>query len=144
MSFIVCPHCGKEIQKSSSECMYCKFDMKNYDRDTRIKIVVQEPNTLPLGSKTLNLYAHKSEQWIAEIKLGDIFYLTIDAPTQISVKKTAWKTGKAILRAKPNATYKIMLKTGFLTSKIVIKDITDTPFEAVDAMQDDNIEENSN
>ena len=30
------------------------------------------------------------------------------------------------MRAKPNATYKIMFKNGWLTSKIVIKDITES------------------
>lgn len=130
MAFIKCPSCGKEIQNSSQECMYCKFDMTNYDRDTRIKIIVQDPNILPLGGSKLSIYNHKTGEFINEVKLGDIFYITISEPTEIAVTKTAWKTGRAVLRAKPNATYKIILKTGFLTSKIIIKDITDLPNEA--------------
>ena len=127
MAFIKCPSCGKEIQDSSQECMYCKFDMNNYDRDTRIKIIVQDPNVLPLGGSTLSIYNHTTGALLTDVKLGDIFYLTISEPTEIAVTKTAWKTGRAILRANPNATYKIMLKTGLLSSQIIIKDITDPP-----------------
>lgn len=130
MAFIKCPSCGKEIQNSSQECMYCNFDMTNYDRDTRIKIIVQDPNILPLGGSKLSIYNHKTGDLINEVKLGDVFYITITEPTEIAVTKTAWRTGKTILRAKPNATYKIILKTGFLSSKIIIKDITDLPEEA--------------
>lgn len=132
MAFIKCPSCGKQIQQNSIQCMYCDFDMENYERDTRIKIVVQEPNVMPLGSNVLNIYNKKTDDWIAEVKLGDVFYLTISEPTAIAIKKTAWKTGTATLRAKPHATYKVILKTGFLTSKILIKDITDTPSEVAD------------
>ncbi len=132
MSFIKCPSCGNEIQKESAKCIYCGFDMTHYERDTKIKIVVQDPNTLPLGGKTINIYNRKTDEWIAEAKLGDIFYITINEPTTISVKKTAWKTGHITLRAKPNATYKIIFKTGFLTSRILIKDITDAPNEVCD------------
>ncbi len=137
MAFIKCPSCGKEIQSASQECMYCKFDMTNYDRDTRIKLVVQAPNVLPLGGNTLTVYNHKSGEFITEVKLGDVFFLTITEPTEIAVTKVAWKTGRAVLRAKPNATYKIMLKTGYFSSKIVIKDITDSLEEAVDTPEDE-------
>lgn len=130
MPFIKCPSCGSEIQSSSSECMYCKFDMSNYDRDTRIKVIVQDPNVMPLGSSVLTIYNNATGELIADVRLGEIFYLKITEPTEILVTKTAWRKGKAVLRAKPNATYKIMLKSGFLTSKIVIKDITDCPEEA--------------
>lgn len=130
MSFIKCPSCGKEIQNSSRECMYCGFDMTNFDRDTRIKIIVQAPNILPLGGSTLSIYNHATGEFISEVKLGDVFYLKIKEPTEIAVAKTAWKTGRIAIRAKPNATYKILLKTGIFTSKIVIKDITDLPLEA--------------
>lgn len=141
MAFIKCPSCGKEIQQNSSKCMYCDFDMTNYDRDTKIKLVVQEPNVLPLGSSSLSIYNKKTDEWIADVKLGDMFYLNIQEPTAIAVKKTAWKTGHITLRAKPNATYKIMLKTGFLTSKIVIKDISDSPAEVVDELTTEPKEE---
>lgn len=130
MPFIKCPSCGKEIQSSSHECMYCRFDMANYERDRRIKIVVQDPNIMPLGSSKLTVFNNETGDLIAEVRLGDVFYITISEPTEILVTKTAWRSGKAILRAKPNATYKIILHTGFLSSKIIIKDITGNLSEA--------------
>ncbi len=138
MAFIKCPSCGKEIQDTSHECIYCRFDMTNYDRDTRIKIIVQDPNILPLGSRTLSIYNRATGDLITEVRLGEIIYITISEPTEIVVTKTAWQKGKAILRAKPNATYKILLKTGFLSSKIVVKDITNNLLEAGDFEDNDD------
>ena len=105
---------------------FCDFDLENKERDCNIKLIVQEPNSLPLGDNTMNIYNKITGEHIAEVKFGDIFHLQIVEPTTIEVKKTAWKTGHCTLRAKPNATYKIMFKNGWLTSKIVIKDITES------------------
>jgi len=111
--------------------------MTNYDRDRRIKIIVQDPNILPLGSQKLAVYNNANGELLSEVRLGDVFYITINEPTEIAVTKTAWKTGKAVIRAKPHATYKIYLHTGFLTSKIVIKDISNNLSEAGEATEPD-------
>ncbi len=131
-----CPSCGKEMQENSSGCIHCGFEMANLERDGKIKIVVQEPNALPLGSPMLSIFNEHTGALITEVRFGDIFYLTITEPTTISVRKTAWKTGKVTLRAKQNATYKIILKTGFLSSKIIIKDITESPIQVADDLTD--------
>ena len=124
MAFIKCAGCGREIQSSSSKCMYCGFDLENWQTDGNIKLIAQEPNILPIGDESFSIYNRDTGELIAELKFGDVFYMQIAEPITIEVRKAAWKMAHRTLFAKPNATYKILFKNGWLTSKIQIKDIT--------------------
>lgn len=126
MGYIKCLSCGKEVQDTSSKCIYCGFDFEKLAEASNILLMVEEPKGTVFGSGDVLIIDEKTGEMLAELKFGDTFNLRITEPTHILVKKTAWKTGRAVLRGKPHATYLIKFKNGLFSSKIVIKDITDT------------------
>ena len=143
MAFIKCAGCGREIQSSSSKCMYCGFDLENWQTDGNIKLIAQEPNILPIGDDSFSIYNKDTGELIAELRFGDVYYLQIVEPITIEVRKIAWKTAHRTLYAKPNATYKIVFKNGWLTSKIQIKDITNIANEKVKELRKANKNQNN-